>query len=319
MKFDQVKHIGIIGTGMIGTSLAVLTTGHGYKTTMLAMNDELADTCRKQYNAFYQDFVSRGLMTQEQAELCKSYLHLTLSYDALSDCEVIFESVIEVLDVKHQVYRAIEDACPEIKVICSVSSALEADKLAAGASRYADRIIVTHPFNPVYMVPYFEMAKAACTADGVIEFAKKLLESMGRKPVVLKRSAPGFIGNRLQFALWREALYIVESGIADPRDIDTCLMYSFCPRYTSIGIFEHFDNGGLDLNVNVCNTVFPDLSNATEAPKAITDRIAQGNLGVKTGVGFYDWRDVDMDAYRERVNAPYWHFIDWDMPQTADQ
>ena len=314
MRLDNVKHIGIIGTGMIGTSLAVLTTGYGYKTSILAMNDELAEACRKQYAAFYQDFVARGLMTQGQADICRKYLHITQTYHDMADCEIVFESVVEVLDVKHQVYHSIEEACPNVKAICSVSSALEADKLAAGAAKYADRIIVTHPFNPVYMVPYFELAKAACTADGVVEFAKEVLASMGRKPVVLKKSAPGFIGNRLQFALWREALNIVESGIADPEDVDACLMYSFCPRYTSIGIFEHFDNGGLDLNRNVCNTIFPTLSNAAQAPKAITDRIARGDLGAKTGVGFYDWRGTDMEAYRERVNAPYWHFIDWDMP-----
>ena len=315
MKFEPVKHIAIVGTGMIGTSLAVLTTGYGYKTTMLAMNQELADKCQKQYDSFYADFVSRGLMTAEQAAICGRYLHFTTDYADLADVDIVFESVVEVLDVKHQVYQAVEANCPNVKAICSVSSALEVDKLAEGMTKYKDRIIVTHPFNPVYMVPYFELAKGSDTADGVVEFAKSLLEALGRKPVVLKRSAPGFIGNRLQFALWREALYIVESGIADPKDVDTCLMYSFCPRYTSIGIFEHFDNGGLDLNINVCNTVFPDLSDAKSAPKSITDRIAAGKLGAKTGEGFYDWKGVDLNAFRERVNEPYWHFIDWDMPK----
>ena len=132
--------------------------------------------------------------------------------------------------------------------------------------------------------------------------------------MVLKKSAPGFIGNRLQFALWREALHIVESGIADPRDIDTCLMYSFCPRYTAIGIFEHFDNGGLQLNYNTCKALFPNLSDTKEVPKAITDKIAEGNMGQKTGVGFYDWREVDMPAYRERVAAPYLDLFNWKLP-----
>ncbi len=134
----------------------------------------------------------------------------------------------------------------------------------------------------------------------------------------LKKDAPGFIGNRLQFALWREALNLVESGIADPRDVDTCLKYSFCPRYTSIGIFEHFDNGDLTLNMQTCNANFPTLSSVTEAPPAVTDRMARGDLGAKTGVGFYDWRDVGMEAYRKRVSAPYWHFINWDMPRSNE-
>ena len=111
-----------------------------------------------------------------------------------------------------------------------------------------------------------------------------------------------------------EALYIIENGIADPKDINTCLMYSFCPRYTSIGIFEHFDNGGMQLNYNACKALFPNLSDTKEVPRAITDKIAEGNLGQKTGVGFYDWREVDMPAYRERVNAPYLSLINWKFP-----
>ncbi|MBN2418859.1 MAG: hypothetical protein JXL81_05695, partial [Deltaproteobacteria bacterium] len=217
--------------------------------------------------------------------------------------------------VKHDVYREIEKHCPEVKVICSVSSSIVVDDLVKGINKYKDRVVVTHPFNPPHMVPFFELAKGADTADGVIEFAAKLLEALDRKPVILKKSIPGFIGNRLQFALWREVLYLVENGIADPRDIDTCLMYSFCPRYTSIGIFEHFDNGGMQLNYNVVKKLFPLLSDEKGVPRAITDRIEAGDMGQKTGKGFYEWRDVDMDAYKERVSDPYWKFFGWDFPE----
>lgn len=314
MKLQDVNHIAIIGTGMIATSLAVLTTGHGYRTTMYAMNDELAAASRKTFDGFYAQMVEKGLLTEEQVKICAKYLDYTTSYQNMTDADVAFECVVEVLDVKHSVYKELEKNCPSLKAICSVSSALVVDKLAEGMDKYKDRIIVTHPFNPPHMVPYFEMATSADTDPAVVDFAKRLLENLDRKPVVLKKSAPGFIGNRLQFALWREALYIVESGIADPRDVDTCLMYSFCPRYTAIGMFDHFDNGGLDLNINVCNTIFPDLSDAKAAPAAITDRIARGDLGVKTGKGFYDWTGVDMDAFREKISAPYWGFFNWDLP-----
>jgi 3-hydroxybutyryl-CoA dehydrogenase len=151
----------------------------------------------------------------------------------------------------------------------------------------------------------------------VLEFAKEALESLDRRPVILKKPAPGFIGNRLQFALWREALNLVESGICDPKDVDTCLNYSFCPRYTSIGIYEHFDNGGLKLNRVTCDTVFPTLSNIDRAPSAITERIARGDTGARADSrkGFYDWNGADMDAYHRRVNAPYWRFINWAFPE----
>jgi 3-hydroxybutyryl-CoA dehydrogenase len=314
MKLDNVKHIGIIGTGMMASSIAVLTTGHGYRTTVFARSSQRAESCRTEVDAFYKEIVDKNLITQEQVDICMSYLDFAFVYDEMSDVDVFYECVAEVIETKHAVYHKIEKYCPDVKVICSVSSSIVVDDLVKGIDKYKDRIVVTHPFNPPHMVPFFELAKGTDTAKGVVEFAAELLETMDRKPVILKKSAPGFIGNRLQFALWREVLYIVENGIADPRDIDTCLMYSFCPRYTSIGIFEHFDNGGMQLNYNVVKTLFPLLSDQKEVPKAITEKIEAGDMGQKTGKGFYDWRNVDMDAYKERVSAPYWRFFNWDLP-----
>ena len=267
---DTVKHIGIIGTGMMASSMAVLTTGHGYKTTVFARSSERVEGCRAEINTFYKEIADKGLITQEQVDICTEYLNFALIYEELSDVDIFFECVAEVPETKHAVYQEIEKHCPAVKVICSVSSSIVVDDLVKGVNKYKDRIVVTHPFNPPHMVPFFELAKGRDTGDGVIEFAFELLEALDRKPVILKKSVPGFIGNRLQFALWREVLYLVENGIADPRDIDTCLMYSFCPRYTSIGIFEHFDNGGMQLNYNVVKSLFPLLSDQKEVPKAVT-------------------------------------------------
>jgi 3-hydroxybutyryl-CoA dehydrogenase len=315
VKLEGVKHIGIVGLGMIGDSMAVLTTGHGYRTTGLDIFPDLFPEYKKKYDEYFRQMIGQGVMPENQLAICEKYLTYTTDYADLADCEVIFECATEKADVKHQIYARIEEMCPNVKAICSVSSSIVPDLLAEKAAKYKDRIIVTHPFNPAHMVPYFELCGGAATDPSVFEFAKQVLESLDRKPVIMKKPAPGFIGNRLQFALWREALNLVESGICDPRDVDTCLMYSFCPRYTSIGIFEHFDNGDLTLNMRTCNGVFPTLSNMAEAPPSITERVARGDLGAKTGVGFYDWRSVDMDAYKQRVNAPYWHFINWDMPK----
>ena len=137
----------------------------------------------------------------------------------------------------------------------------------------ADRIVVAHPFNPVHMVPYVELCQNEWTKEGVVGQVVSLLEDLGRKPVVLKKATPGFIGNRLQFALFREAMALVEQGVCDYRDIDTALNYSFCPRYTSIGIFEHFDAAGLDLDARNCALLFPKLSNATQTPQIILDKL----------------------------------------------
>jgi len=317
MKLDSVKHIGIIGLGMIGDSMAVLATGHGYKTTCVARRAEMIPEYKKTYDNYFRQMIDKGLMPENQTSICEKYLKYTLDFNEIADCEIIFECVNERIELKYDILARIEELCPNVRAICSVSSSFTPEMMGEKMTKYKDRLIVTHPFNPAHMVPFFELCGGADTAPGVLEFAKELLESLDRKPVILKKPAPGFIGNRLQFALWREALNLVESGICDPRDVDTCLNYSFCPRYTSIGMYEHFDNGGLNLNIMTCNTVFPTLSNADSAPAAITDRIARGDLGARaeSKKGFYDWNGVDMKAYQERVNAPYWKFINWDLPK----
>jgi len=317
MKLDSVKHIGIIGLGMIGDSMAVLTTGHGYKTTCLARRAEMIPEYKKTYDNYFRQMIDQGLMPENQTEICEKYLKYTLDITELADCDIIFECVNEKLELKFDILAKIEEHCTNVRAICSVSSSLTPDVMSEKMTKYKDRLLVTHPFNPAHMVPFFECCGGEGTDPGALEFAKEVLESLDRKPVFLKKATPGFIGNRLQFALWREALNLVESGICDPRDVDTCLNFSFCPRYTSIGMYEHFDNGGLNLNITTCNAVFPLLSKADSAPAAITDRIARGDLGARaeSKTGFYDWNGVDMKAYQERVNAPYWRFVTWDLPK----
>jgi len=316
MKLNNVRHIGIIGMGMIGDSMAVLTTGHGYRTTCIVRRSEKIPEYEKTYGDYFRQLIEHGLMPENQLDICKKYLCITADYAALADCDVIFECVNEDIDLKHDIFTRLETICPEVRAICSATSAFVPDVLAKKSVKLKDRIIVTHPFNPAHMVPYFELCGGADTAPGLLEFVCELLKSLDRKPVIMKKPATGFIGNRLQFALWREALNLVESGICDPEDVDTCLNYSFCPRYTSIGIFEHFDTGGLKLNIAGCNAIFPTLSNIDKAPAAITERIARGDLGLpsESRVGFYDWNGVDIKTYRERVIAPYLRFAKWDLP-----
>lgn len=317
MKLESVRHIGIIGLGMIGDSMAVLTTGHGYRTTCVARRAEMIPEYKKRYDMYFQQMVDNHVIKPGQREICEKYLKYTIDYNELHDCDLIFECVNENLELKQDIYIRLEKICPSVRVVCSASSSFVPDLLTGKAKILKDRIIVAHPFNPAHMVPFFELCGGSATGEGVLQFAKEVLISLDRRPVILEKPAPGFIGNRLQFALWREALNLVESGICDPEDVDTCLNYSFCPRYTSIGMYEHFDNGGLKLNIVTCDTVFPTLSNMDRAPASITERIARGDTGARADSrkGFYDWNEVDMEEYLKRVNAPYWRFINWDFPK----
>ena len=309
--------LGMVGMGMIGNSTAVLAALHGYEIFCYVRNPAKIPTYVEGSDKMFDELIAQGIITPEQKEICKTYIKYENSYAGLAPCEFIFEAIIEDIEQKKACYAAIEENCPNVKCIGSCSSSLLPEKLAAAADKYADRIIVTHPFFPVHMVPYFELCGSEKTADGVIDYAVSVLEALDRKPAVLKKPNPGFIGNYLQFALWAAALKLVEDGVCDPKAIDTCLNYSFCPRYTSIGIFDHFDNGGYKLNITTCNSVFPILPRYEGAPKAIVEKAeSEDAWGAKspTKKGFYDWNGVDMVEYQKKVNAPYWKFINWEFP-----
>ena len=315
MKKDT---IGIVGNGIIASAFAVLTTTHGYSTHVKVRSDASAEKLRKTVDGHYALLISQGIAGEAQIDCCRSYLHITKDYADLAVCDVIFEAVVEYVDVKQEVYRAIADTCPNVRWIGSCSSAKTPEMLTEGLGKYEDRVIITHPFNPVHMAPYCELCGCEKTAPGLLEDAAALLRALDRQPVILKKSTPGFIGNRLQFALFREAMQLIEDGVCDAKDIDTALNYSFCPRYTSIGLFEHMDYAGIELDAVNCELLFPVLSDQKQVPDIMKALLEEGKLGTRSGEGFYDWRDVDMQQYAARVNAPYWRFFSWDLPEEND-
>ncbi len=314
MKLKGVDHIGIIGTGMIGASLAVLFTGNGYKTTMLAVNDEEAAKGLFSYETYYQDLIAKKLVTPEQSKKCLELLNISQNYEDLSDVDFIFECIVERLDIKHSVYKKIEDHCTKFRAIASSTSAISADDLAEGL-RNKEKLSVAHPWNPPHLVPCVEVVRSKFTSDDSLQFIADVLTSVGREVVVMQKDAPGFIGNRLQHALYREAVHMVEQGIATPEAIDKTLKSSFVPRYTSIGLFEHFDYAGLDMIVSIDDYLFPSLSNAEKTQDYIRNRYEEGNLGFKSGVGVYDWRNRDVEEFRKSASEPYIKFFNWSLPE----
>ena len=308
------EKIAIIGTGMMGMSLAALFTGNGYDTTVLATKESSVHRGRTSYKEIFQVLQERGLATPAQAARCEESLHFTLDYRDLAGCTVFFECVVEKMEVKYEVYRQIQDHCPLCKVIASTSSAMAPEDLCVALS-CASKIVVTHPFNPPHLVPFVELVKSPCSSEEAAQTAYDVLEDCGRKVCVMKKSAPGFIANRLQHALLREAIHMVEEGLVEPRDIDKALMFSFMPRYTSVGLFEHQDAAGLDMVQSIENYLFPSLCDRKRAFDFVNDRVSSGDLGQKTGQGTYVWDTASIADFKARAAEPYWQYFNWKLPR----
>lgn len=315
MKIENINHVAIIGTGMIGASMAALFTGNGYPTTMLAVNEQEKNRGKDLYDTCFQDLIDKNLVTEEQAARCSSLLSFTYDYKDIAHTDFIFECVVERLDIKYCVYELIEEHCTQFKVLASSTSALSANDLAEGLKKSKEKLVVAHPYNPPHLVPFVEIVKSKYTTEEAAQTAYDVLESTGRKAIIMQRSAPGFVANRLQHALLREAVHIVEEGLATPRDIDKALMYSFMPRYTSVGLFEHQDAAGLDLVKSIEDYLLPTLSNCNCTPQFFNKLVEEQKLGMKTGEGVYEWPEEAKEDFRKRASAPYLCHFNWDIPK----
>jgi 3-hydroxyacyl-CoA dehydrogenase len=219
---------------------------------------------------------------------------------AVADADLVIEAVTEDLDLKRAIFRDLDAWAPAHAILASNSSSFMPSLLAAATNR-PDRVLVAHYFNPPHLLPLVELVRGEQTSDETIETMRALYASIGKSPAVVQREAPGFVGNRLQMALLREALAIVDAGIATPQDVDTIIRTSFGRRLAVAGVFEVFEAAGWDLTLAVAEQLFPAIDRSAEPPASLREQVARGELGLKTGKGFYEWTPEEAAALRARI------------------
>ena len=192
------------------------------------------------------------------------------------------------MEIKKRFLAELSELAGEETVLTTNTSGLSISELGK-AVRVPRRFAGTHWINPPHLVPLVEVIAGDETAPETLNVVSRLLEKIGKKPVLVKKDVPGFLLNRLQFALLREALHIVESGIADPKDIDDTMRYGLGLRYAVVGPFETADLGGLDAFRNVGSYLFADLCDSGDLPEPLSRLCREGAYGVKAGRGFYDY------------------------------
>ena len=186
MKIDDINNIAIIGTGMIGASLAALFTGNGYRTTMLAMSERGEKTGLVRYQTHYQDLAQKGLVTEAQAAICRSYLTITRDIDAIRDADFIVECLAENLEIKHRIYQRVEEHCDKFRTIVSTTSAISPKDLCC-KMKVKERLAVAHPYNPPHLVPCVEIVPSEYTSPETMQFIEAFLRSVGREPVMMQK------------------------------------------------------------------------------------------------------------------------------------
>ncbi|MCE2395529.1 3-hydroxyacyl-CoA dehydrogenase family protein [Candidatus Poribacteria bacterium] len=300
----NVDNIAVIGAGTMGHGIAQVFALAGFQIALTDNDDKILGNALPRIRDNLQTCIAHNFVSEDEASVVPSRITLTPDLaDAASEADFIVEAVFEDLAVKHEVLRQLEAHCSTHTIITSNSSSFRVADMAIALNQ-PERFLVTHFWNPPHLIPLVEVVHGEQTSAEAIETTSLLLKVAGKYPAQVRKDVPGFVGNRLQHALRREAIAIVADEIATPEDVDLIARLSFGLRMPVIGPLETADLGGLDLTLAIQTYLLPELDRSTEPTQLVRDKIAQGELGAKTGKGFYDWSpDKLAEAIQQRDEA----------------
>ncbi len=305
MDHSRIARIAVVGAGLMGHGIAQEFALAGYQVRLHDLDDDRLRTARNDIRANLERLCSVGLL--DSSRIDDALAAITVSTDlerTVSGAELVIEAIVEELGAKHGLLRALNGLCGGETIIASNTSSFMPSRLAEAVA-CPDRLLVAHYFNPPYLIPLVEVVPGPDTSNETVMTMVCLLQAVGQHPVVLRKEATGFVGNRLQLALFREALAIVAQGIADPQAVDQVVRFGFGRRLAAAGPFEVFDLAGLDTILAVATQILPDLdtADATGLPalELLSRKVAEGDLGVKSGRGFHEWTVQKADELRSRL------------------
>ena len=306
MEITQtITATAVVGAGYMGGGIAQVLALHGYKVALGDVDGEIAERARVRLVDQAQDFEARGLLPAGAAETIAANLAAAASIeDAVSTADYVAEAVPEDPVIKADILRRISFAAPAGAVIASNTSAIPIGELAASVTG-PGRFLGVHWMNPAPLIPGVELIPGPQTSPQVMDLAEELILALGRTPARVA-DTPGFVANRLQFALYKEAARIVEEGVAAPSQIDAVVSNTFGFRLALFGPFAIGDMAGLDVYESSYRTLEKAYGERFSPPAALTATVEEGNLGLKTGRGFLDIDAASREslvAYRDSAYA----------------
>lgn len=295
------QNIGIIGAGLMGHGIAQAFAVAGHRVDI-----QEPDPDRR---SEILDHVRRNLrqLGRDVAAADRIHPRATLE-DTVGNADVVIEAVPEDLDLKQRVFAAVEAVAPPHALLASNTSVIPITRIMERL-RDRTRAMGTHWWNPPHLIPLVEVIQTTDTTDSAVAAMIALLTSIGKMPVQVRKDVPGFIGNRLQHALWREAIALVENGVCDAQTVDTVVKAGFGRRLAVLGPLENADLVGTDLTLAVHEHLLPDLDRSPGPSPLLRELVASGRLGMKAGVGFRNWTEEQRTDLHTRL-AAHLHRLD---------
>lgn len=289
MKIELVRTIAVIGAGTMGAGISLCVAAAGFDVHLYDISNRQLDNARARIRSCQEVLIQEGILSEADAQKSRARIgYHTDMAGAVADAQFIIEAVPEELELKRKVFRQIEQACPDDAIRVTNTSGLSVSEITRESTR-PERTAGMHWVNPPELVPLVEIIRGEQSSNETIDLIYRLAEKLGKKPVLIQKEVPGIGLNRLQFALFREAVAMVEDGVVSEEDVDRIMCYGLGFRYPWIGPLKTADLGGLDVFYEISKYLFEHLSDAKTPSPLLADLVSGGHMGVKTGQGFYDY------------------------------
>ncbi len=318
MKLEEIKTISVLGAGIMGHGIAQSFMAAGYPVFLYDIQESILETARAHIKRNLDLFLQADLIKREEIEPALRRLTATTELKrAVQESNFIVEAAPEQLELKQALFQEVESYCRQDAILASNTSSLTLKEMGKRVKN-KERLVITHWFNPPHIVPTVEVVKGEKTSDETLETTYQLLKKIRKGPVKINWELPGFLVNRIQIAMAREVFDLYEKGVASAADIDKAVKGSFGFRLASIGPLLTADLGGLDLWLQVCKNLLPQIQSSTEPSGALQNLVSQGNTGIKSGKGFYnyaqDFSKAELDEviqkrdreFLNRLKSLYW-------------
>ncbi|BEL92659.1 3-hydroxyacyl-CoA dehydrogenase family protein [Serratia marcescens] len=292
----QSSDYAVLGAGLMGVGIATHFIRHGHEVLLYDPDPQRLAEAPAVASGILAELSDVGQFDNAERDAALARLRVTGDLNDVARARLLIEAIPERLELKHALYEQLEGLIADDAVIASNTSGLPPDELAARMT-HPQRLLIAHFWHPPHLIPLVEIVPGRATDPRHLAAVQVLLVGMALEAVLLERAAPGFVGNRLQFAVLREALHIVHSGIASAEVVDQVMRASLGRRYAMVGPLEAADMTGLPTVADIARHLFPELATGDEMMALVEQRLQRGDTGQRSGRGFYLWDD----ARRERI------------------